>query len=107
MLPMNNAHGAVIRGEYPPFWKSIRRYKKSKRRGQTFEMNDIRSLSLILFGMFLIMTVVRMSLPDSMASIFNRFFSLIVWCEFAPRLSMGDGSRDDPRGRWRRVEDGG
>ena len=77
------------------------------RRGQTFEINDMRSLSLILFGMFLIMTVVRMSLPDSMASMFNWFFSLIVWHGFALRPSMGDGSRDEPRGMWTRVEDGG
>ena len=93
--------------EHTPFWKSIRKYKKSMRRGQTFEINDMRSLSLILFGIFLIMRVVRMSLPDSMASMFNWFFSLIAWFGLALRPSIGDGSLDDPRGMWRRVEAGG
>ncbi len=50
-----------------PFWKSIRRYIKSIRRGQTLSMKFLRSLSVILFGIFLIMTVVRVSMPPSIA----------------------------------------
>lgn len=52
-------------GQGSPFWKSIRRYIKSIRRGHTFATKDSKSLSLILFGMFLIITVVLVSSPCS------------------------------------------
>ena len=57
-----------------PFLKLMRRYKKSILRGVTLLMYSIKSFWLILFGMFLIITVVRVSSPSTMRCTLNWFF---------------------------------
>jgi len=47
-----------------PFWKSILRYKKSIPRGQTLPIYAVKSASDILLGIFLIITVERVSPPS-------------------------------------------
>lgn len=67
----------------------MRRYRKSIVRGHTFPMYSTRSLSDNLFGMFLIITVVRVSSPAEMRSRSIWFFSLLLVAE-RPPADVGD-----------------
>ena len=72
----------------------MRKYKKSILRGHTFPMYSMRSLSESLFGMFLIMTVVRVSSPAAMRSRSIWFFSL----EAAPDAEVGEEREEGEEG---------
>src|ERR1700722_10812595 len=61
--PRKKEHKKITRKQvwHAPFWKSILKYIKSIFLGHTFPIYAIKSLSPILFGIFLIITVVRVS----------------------------------------------
>ena len=84
-----------------PFWKSILKYKKSILLGLTESIYPIKCRSVILFGIFLIITVVRVSIPASMAGMSRALFL----DDFAEPMGRAGWVREV--GGWRWVMVGG